>query len=639
MIKKISLSVLLLASFMFMTTSCEDWLDVNKNVDAPDKVEGYLYLAGIIQQYQGMYWDVRATGPLTQMMGTSSYTTFATHYYSAGSDAGGELWRVIYWLQGMNLENLINQSVEAENWTLAGIGLAIKAYSWDQITKQHGELILKDAFVPGLLSHRYDYQDTIYQAVRNWAYKAIEYLEMNDATGYGTKISANDYIYGGDKQKWIKFAYGVIVNNLASLTNKSDFSTAYANELIDAASKSFASNADNATVKVAGGGAAAAQGAYNNFWGTNRVNLSRSYWQHEYAVQVFTGSVPEYDQATGNKIPVTGNTYYPYQLAAKQIVCDTVITVPGHYDPRVAVKLATVDDPAYTNLDNAYAIKKRKYYGGTFTGLTGPIGTAPSFYGRNSTSAATSTNDAAHDGSGRWLYRDDAPYILMTYAQLKFCLAEALYKVDRKTEALQAFRDGVKADLQFTGDYIVTGKPGKIVDGVQTTLGVTGGDKLTKAVFTTMANEYAAGPYVDALTEADFTLSHIMMQKWVALYPWGALEAWVDMRKYHYDIAYTGAYPSSGNGWDLSTVTHKWDTDPTKVYKGLYLAPAQVQGRKSAYNTFNEGSPCYRIRPRYNSEYMWNKPSLESLKPISGMAANYQCSIPWFAYPGDMPTK
>jgi hypothetical protein len=639
MIKKISISVLLLASFMFITTSCEDYLDVNKNVDAPDYVEAYLYLAGITQQYQGMYWDIRATGPLTQMMGTSSYTTFATHYYSSGSDAGGEIWRVVYWLQGMNLENLINQSVEAENWTLAGIGYAMKAYSWDQITKYHGELILKDAFVPGLLSHKYDYQDTIYKAVRDWANLAIEYLSKPDATVYGTKLSANDYIYGGDPEKWKKFAYGVIVRNLASLTNKTDFSTEYATELLDAASKTFTSNADNATVRVAGGSAAAAQSGYNNFWGVSRANLSRVYWQHEYAVQVFTGTVPTYDPATGNKTTVTGNTYYPYQLAATQIVCDTIITVPGHYDPRVAVKLATTDDAAYTNLDNAYAIKKRRYYGGSFTGLTGPIGTAPSYYGRNSSSAATSTNDAAHDGIGRWIYRDDAPYILMTYAEMKFCLSEALWKLNRMGEALQAFKDGVMADLDFTGNYILTGKQGKIVNGVQTTLGVTGGDKLTKAVFTTMAGEYASGPYVDGLTEANFTLSHIMMQKWVALYPWGATEAWVDMRKYHYDIAYTGDYPASGNGWDLSIVTQKWDTDPSKVYKGLYLSPAQVQSRKVAYNTFNEGSPCYRIRPRYNSEYMWNKPSLEGLKPISGMAPNYQCSIPWFAYPGNMPTN
>jgi len=86
-------------------------------------------------------------------------------------------------------------------------------------------------------------------------------------------------------------------------------------------------------------------------------------------------------------------------------------------------------------------------------------------------------------------------------------------------------------------------------------------------------------------------------------------------------------------------VNQKWDTDATKVYKGFYLSPAQVQGRKVTYNTLNQGAPCYRIRPRYNSEYMWNKPSLESLVPISGTAENYQCSIPWFAYPGELPSK
>jgi hypothetical protein len=621
MIKKILISVLLVVSLLFLTTSCEEYLDVNHNVDAPAYVDGYLYLAGIQQAYQGLYWDIRAAGPLTQMMGTSSYTTWAQHYYTAGSDGAGEQWRMVYWLQGMNLENLINQSVEAENWTLAGIGLAMKAFSWDQMTKYHGELILKDAFVPGLLAHRYDYQDTIYTAVRNWAYKAIEYLEMPDETGYGTKITANDYIYGGDKQKWIKFAYGVIVRNLASLSNKSDFSTAYAQELIAAASKSFTDFNDDATLKIGGGGAAAAQSSYNNFWGTTRVNLSRSYWQHDYAVQVFTGSVPYFDETTGNKESVTGNTYYPYRLADKQIICDTNVMALGHYDPRVAVKLATVDDPTYDFMDNINSIKRRKYYGGSFTGTGGPIGSAPSFYGRNSTSSTTL------DGSGRWLYHDNAPYILMTSAEIKFCLAEAYWKLGMKAEAFDAFKAGIKDDMDFTANYIRPGTKGASA----------GGDKITVPVFKSAAQEYLGGPFVEGLSLSDFSLSHIMMQKWVALYPWGALEAWVDMRKYHYDIKYTGDYPSSENGWTLTTLDQKWDTDETKVYKGLYLSPAQVQGRKAAYNSFNEGSPCYRIRPRYNSEYMWNKPSLEALKPISGMAANYQCSIPWFAYPGEMP--
>lgn len=625
MIRKISFSVVLLISLMFATVSCDDYLDVNKNQDAPDYVEGYLYLSGIIQQYQGMYWDIRATGPLTQMMGTTSFTPFATHYYSPGSDNAGEIFRVVYWLQGMNLENMINQSIQNEEWTLAGIGLAIKAYSWDQMTKYHGDLPMKDAYVPGLLSHNYDYQDAIYTQVREWAYKAIEYLEKPDPNVYGSKISANDHIYGGVSSQWIKFAYGVIVRNLASLTNKSDFTTAYATELLTAASKSFLSGADDATVKVPGGSETAPFSAYNNFWGTFRGNLSYSYYQHEYAVQVFTGTVPKYDVTTGNKLPAAvANTYYPYELADKQIVTDTNKILLGRFDPRVTVKLATAHDPNYTYINNADSVKRRKYYGGTFTGITGPIGTAPSLFGRNSTSAYAG---ATHDGRGRWLYRDNAPYILMTYAELQFCVAETYWKLNQKAEALTAFRNGVKADLEFTARYITPGTAGS----------PTGGDKVTTSVFNTLSTQYAAGPYVDGLALADFTLSHIMMQKWVALYPWGALEAWVDMRKYHYDITYTGDYPANANGWDLSSVIQKWDTDPTKVYKGLYLGPAQVQGRKSAYNVLNEGAPAYRVRPRYNSEYMWNKPSLESLKPISGMATNYHNSIPWFAYPGGIP--
>lgn len=614
--------------FLMTTTACEDYLDVNKNVDAPDYVEGYLYLAGIIESYQGVYYDIRALGPITQMMGTSStaYDEFANHYYVSGSDAGAETWRVVYWLQGMNLENMINQSIEAEDWTLAGIGYALKAYSWDQLTKLHSDLPLEDAFVAGLLSHDYDYQEDIYPQVRAWAYKAIEYLEMEDAHNYGSKISANDYIYGGDKEKWIKFAYGVIVRNLASLSNKENFTTEYAQELIDCAGKSFQSSDDDATVTVAGGSADAPYSAYNNFWGTNRTNLSYTYFQHEYAVQVFTGTVPKYDEATGQKTPVEGEDYYAYELADKQIICDTIKSEAGHYDPRVALKLATIDDPYYEYIDNADSIRARKYYGGSFTSTSGPIGTAPSFYGRNLSSSYTGTEN---DGIGRWLYRDNAPYVLMTCAELKFCLAEAQWKQGNTPAALQAFKEGVKADMDFTGKYIYAGTKGQAI----------GGDKITQGVFSALANEYLSGPYVEGLPSSDFSLSHIMMQKWIALYPWGAQEAWVDLRKYHYDIDYSGDYPSSGNGWDIASVDQKWDTDGSKVYKGLYLAPAQVQGRKGTYQTYNEGSPCYRIRPRYNSEYMWNEASLSLLVPVSGTDENYQCSIPWFAYPGDLPTS
>jgi hypothetical protein len=347
-----------------------------------------------------------------------------------------------------------------------------------------------------------------------------------------------------------------------------------------------------------------------------------------------TGTVPQY-AGDGKRIkipspapPGIDSVYYPYELLPQQIVCDTIKSVPGHFDPRVAVKLATTSFPTYDYIDKADSIKKYKFYGSAFTSSAGPIGTAPSFFGRYAVSR-DATLTPPHDGIGRWIYRDNAPYILSTCAEVKFCLAEAYWKKGEKGLAYQAFTDGIKADVAFTAKYIYPGTKGQ----------ATGGDKITVAVFNALANEYTAGPYVDALGAGNLTLSHIMMQKWVALYPWGAMEAWVDLRKYHYELAYTGEYPSKGNGWDAARyTTYKLDTDPNKVYKGFYLAPARnVEFRNSPYNLNNDGSPCYRVRPRYNSEYMWNKASLETLKPISGTAPNYQCSIPWFAYPDDYP--
>lgn len=610
--------------FFVMMGGCAKYLDVNKNVDAPDYVDGYLYLANLTQQYQGVYWDVRAIGPMIQMMGTSNaiFSPFANHFYYLANDAGGEVWRMTYWNQGMNLENMINQSMAKEEWTLAGIGYAIKAFSWDTMTKMHGELPLKDAFVPDLLSHNYDNQEEIYEQVRAWARLSAELLEREDKTGYGSKISANDFIYQGDKAKWIKFAHAVIVRNLSSLSNKNDFKEKYAQELIDAATKAFQSSADDATVKVNAGSQQAPYSGFNNFFGTARGNLSYSYFQHDYAVQVMTGTVPEYSDVTGDKIRLDGNPYYPFKLVNNQIITDTLVKSTGHFDPRVVVKLGTISNPNYLNLNNADSVKAYKYYGSNFTSTVGPIGTAPSYYGRN---IASTFIGAVHDGIGRWIYRDDAPYILTTYSELQFCLAEAYFKLGRQADALAAFKKAVAADMETSARYIVTGKEGS----------PTGGDKITKDLFTNLANQYLNGPFVNGLNQ--LTLSHIMMQKWVALYPWGAPEIWVDMRKYHYDIDHTGDYPSTGNGWTQAQLEQKMDANPSKVYKGFYLAPAQVQGRKGAYDIRNEGSPSYRLRPRYNSEYMWNIPSLEKLKPIAGTAANYQTSIPWFAYPGEMP--
>lgn len=627
--KKILIAIVSVAT-LFVTTGCEKYLDVNKNVDAPDYVDDYLYLAGCLSAYQGVYWDIRALGPLSSMLGTSSYTNFAAHYYTASSDAAGEMWRMNYWLQGMNLENMIHQAEAREAWTLAGMGYAIKAFSWDCIAKYHGQAPLKQAYESGRLSFDYDSDKDIMEASRNWAKKAIEYFEKEDATDYARTLETYDIAYHGDKAKWLRFAHSIIVTDLAALSNKKDFAENYAPELIEHAALAFASNDDNFTVEREGKAGDSQFSAYNNFWGTFRGNLTNVYYQSEYIVKIMTGTVPEYDKVTGDLVktenvdgegnPIDPN--YKYKIASKQIISDTTNAV-GHYDPRIIAKLASTDTQYYDKMSDKEAIKDFYYpYSGG----------VPNLYGFRTDKPTTDV-----EGKGRWIFRDDAPYILLTASEIQFELAETLFKLGRKGEALQAWKEGIRLDMDFTAKYLNPGKPKLNADNTYAVGGgLPGGSAVTVATFNELASEYLAGPYVN-INESDFTLSHIMMQKYVALWPWGALEAWTDLRKYHYDIKYTGDYPGMNNGWDLNKVDQKWDDDATKVYKGFYLAPAQVEGRKGKYNLKNEGSPSYRVRPRYNSEYMWNTRALSGLKPIAGTADNYHCSMPWFAYPGEYP--
>lgn len=635
-------TILMVALVAFASTSCDKYLDVNKNVDAPDEqvIPAYLYLAGVEGYYTAQYWDCRGLMPLVQYTGTSGngYYWGRYHTYIAASDYMGEIWKMTYWTQGKNTENLINKAIEAEQWHMAGIGYAIKANSWDMLTKEVGDAPMKQAYEPGRLAFDYDPQAEIFPQVREWAYKAIEYLSMDDNTAYGSQWDY-DLIYGGDIEKWKKFAYGVIVRNLSALTNKSNFTSEYADELIACAKLSLQSSDDDAAVEVGGGGPDAAKSAYNNFFGAYRGNLTNTYWQHDYITALLSGTVVEYTAAhptERQEIEGYRNARWRYQIGT-QYIADTTLAV-GTYDPRLVAKLATEDDKNFEEINDRDAVQSHYFLGGNFTGKGGynvggkaPYSNAPNLFGLQ---VAVNNNNS---GSGRWLFRDEAPYILMTASEIQFCLAEALFRKGDKAGALVAFKKAVSLDMDFTEKYLKPGSAGKASEG---------GDKISKALFRTLANEYLAGKYVGGITAGTLTLSHIMLQKYVALFPWGALETWVDQRKVWYDLAYTGEYPSYGNGWADNRVNQKLDDNATKVYKGYYFVSSKVDARDMSidYSGRNpKGAPAFRIRGRYNSEYMWNKTALKNLKPIpaideeGGEVTYYMCSPMWFQFPGDVP--
>lgn len=162
---------------------------------------------------------------------------------------------------------------------------------------------------------------------------------------------------------------------------------------------------------------------------------------------------------------------------------------------------------------------------------------------------------------GKYIFKDNVPHALITYSEIQFIKAEAAFIKGDKPTAYDAFRNGIIAHMDFAG--------------------VAAADR----------DAYLASAAVPQ-TANDLTLSDIMLQKYISLWVQGALETWVDMRRYRYS---------------------------SDVYTGFTL-PA-------TFYLDNGGKPVYRLRPRYNSEYVWNR---ESLDLIGGNNPDYHTYELWF---------
>lgn len=586
----ITLTVLLAVS-----TSCNKWLDVNKNVDAPDWVPPILRLAPTMAAYEGIGFDLRAMAPMMQYFGGTGYAgVFGLHGYYAASDAGGETWRMVYWLQGKNTEHIINDGRQREEFTLAGIGLAMKAYSWHQLASLHGDLPVKDAYVPGLLSHSYDSQEYAFNMVRSWARQAIVELDKTDANVYPT-LATNDLIYGGNKDRWKKFAYAVLARNYIAMSKKD---SKYLDSAIACADLSFTSAADDAKLRFDATGVSST----SNFFGVRRSNLAYTYTQSDYMVQLMTGTIPNYN-AEG---------------AIEGLIDNQIITDTFTLDPRAILMFGSRD----TMPANQDDIKLGTFNFGS--GTKQNQGVQTSLYGLTASATATTA------GLGRWLFKDDAKWPLTTYAEIQFIKAEALFLKGQKAPAFEAFKNGVQGSFEWNKSMIAPGTAIKNAAGKQTSVH---GDKISVARFSVLADEYMNSKFVRNLPMSEFSLSHIMLQKYVALYPW-SIDTWNDLRRYHYDLVLgAGGIPQEGVSYTNDVVYHKENSDVNRIYKGFYLPPANVINRRVKFGAINHGAPCYRLRPRYNSEYMWNVPSLKKIEPIAGDAENYHTSLVWFSIP------
>lgn len=226
----------------------------------------------------------------------------------------------------------------------------------------------------------------------------------------------------------------------------------------------------------------------------------------------------------------------------------------------------------------------RENTNGTFRGILpnrGASGLSANDQPKNFWGGSFGLASATQDTGARYIFKNASPFPVITASEIKFILAEAFYRKGDKNAALQAYRDGIGLSMDM------------LINSFQTS--VPAGQRITPTISNAFLANNVIVPSANALT-----LSHIMLQKYIALYGYGILETWVDMRRYHY----------------------------TDLENGIQVYTDFVPPNGIDLFVNNNNKLVYRARPRFNSEYLYN---VNELERIGAIALDYHTKEQWFS--------
>lgn len=201
------------------------------------------------------------------------------------------------------------------------------------------------------------------------------------------------------------------------------------------------------------------------------------------------------------------------------------------------------------------------------------------FWGQVFSSATSPTSDAAC----RYIFKNGAPFPVLTASEVKFMVAEAYLRKGDAAAARTAYLDGVSLNIDMLTDVYNADVP------------------VPRQITPAIKTAFLANPTL-AVPAASLSLSHIMLQKYIALYGFGPIETWVDMRRFHY----IDADEKAGG----------------QVYAD-FVPPSSID-----LFINNSNKLTYRARPRFNSEYLYN---VAELTRLGALALDYNTKEQWFS--------
>jgi hypothetical protein len=531
-----SISVLITSNF-----SCKKFLDINSDPDTPQAPNPSSIMPAMLAGIpRGIQFDGRFLGRYTQMFHINSANDLWDGMgYNANSDNGGDIFRQAYYGLGRNLEYMITEAKQNKQWDYVGAAQALKAYIFQALTLTHGEVGFDGLYADNQYFYKYQSQQRVLEGIDTLCRDALVNLARTDLSATQARLSVGDYVYNGNTALWIKFVNGLLARNYLSIIHKSP---TYADSAIKYAGLAMASGNDDFLVPFD-----ATRNDDANFWGTFRNNLGTTR-QSRMIVNLLDGTT------------FTGTN------------------TPFNRDPRMQHMLSCSQDTTTTNTNGGYR-GLLPGAGDPNTATVNPRQRIPVLWGDSLHANPGASNFGLPQG--KFLFHNKSVMPVMTYAEMQFIKAEAELRKGLNTNAYTSYRNGINAHFDFINR---TSYPRSNVPLF----------KVVQISAVERARYFASTNVKAAATNLNF--SDIMLQKYIALWGWGFVETWTDMRRYHYT--------------DLDPLTG------TPVYSpfGLGFQPL------SSMLADNGGKPANRLRPRFNSEVVWN---IESINEMITAATSY----------------
>lgn len=237
--------------------ACDSFLDVNENPNAAERAPARITLPAVLASFStgvlGSWPSKMSAEWMQQLSYNRNERGFARYdrYEMRDVDADA-VWELLYTGILNETVNIMRETSATEEWAYHAIAKVMHAWALAVATDLWGPIPLTEALDPANRRPRYDDQKTVYARIQELLDEAIE--EFHRPNFPSRMPSANDLLYGGDLNRWIRLTWTLKAQaHLRVAYAPGEDRTSRAQLALDALQRGIVDNLDDADFRYPGG--------------------------------------------------------------------------------------------------------------------------------------------------------------------------------------------------------------------------------------------------------------------------------------------------------------------------------------------------------------------------------------------------